>query len=136
MKHCNPTNVSYVIQTALCFAWIISPLTISAQVDVLTHHNNRERTGVNLEENALTPANVNSRQFGMLFKRLVDDQLYSQPLLVTGVKISGGWHDVIYVTTVNNSVYAFDANDASASAPVLAEQRQRRGSSPSLWPRA
>jgi len=86
MKHCNPTNVSYVIQTALCFAWIISPLTISAQVDVLTHHNNRERTGVNLEENALTPANVNSRQFGMLFKRLVDDQLYSQPLLVTGVK--------------------------------------------------
>jgi hypothetical protein len=53
----------------------------------------------------------------MLFKRVVDDQLYSQPLLVTSVTISGGWHDVVYVTTVNNSVYAFDANDAGASAP-------------------
>ncbi len=117
MKHRNPANIGHVIQTALCVAWILSPLTIFAQVDVLTHHNNRERTGANLEETTLTPANVNSRQFGMLFKRVVDDQLYSQPLLVTGVKISGGWHDVVYVTTVNNSVYAFDANDAGASAP-------------------
>jgi hypothetical protein len=117
MKFRNPTNMFHVIQSALCFVWTLSPLTVSAQVDVLTHHNNLERTGVNLQETALTPANVNSRRFGMLFKRVVDDQLYTQPLFVTGVKISGGWHDVVYVTTVNNSVYAFDANDASASAP-------------------
>ena len=87
MKRRNPTNMGQVIQTALCFVWILSPLTVSAQVDVLTHHNNRERTGVNLQETALTPANVNTRQFGMLFKRVVDDQLYTQPLLVTSVKI-------------------------------------------------
>jgi outer membrane protein assembly factor BamB len=54
----------------------------------------------------------------MLFKRTVDDQLYTQPLVVTGVAVSGGTRDLVYVTTVNNSVYAFDANDAEASRPV------------------
>jgi hypothetical protein len=89
-----------------------------AQVDVLTQHNDNARTGVNLHETELTPANVNKGQFGMLFKRVVDDQLYTQPLVVTGVKIDGGTHDVVYVTTVNNSVYAFDANDAESSGPL------------------
>lgn len=80
------------------------------QVNVLTQHNDRERTGANLQETVLTPANVNVKQFGMLFKRVVDDQVYGQPLVVADVKIGGGTHDVVYVTTVNNSVYAFDAN--------------------------
>jgi hypothetical protein len=104
--------------STICLACLVIPVAVPAQVDVLTHHNNRERTGVNLQETVLTPANVNSRQFGMFFKRVVDDQLYAQPLVVTNVKIAGGWHDVVYVTTVNNSVYAFDANDASATAPL------------------
>jgi hypothetical protein len=94
------------------------PFAASAQVDVLTQHNDQARTGANLHETILTPASVNEKQFGMLFRRIVDDQLYTQPLLATNVKIAGGWHDVVYVTTVNNSVYAFDANDASASTPL------------------
>lgn len=89
-----------------------------AQVDVLTQHNNLERTGANLYETALTHENVNVKQFGMLFKRVVDDQVYGQPLYVSHVKVGGGFHDVVYVTTVNNSVYAFDANEASASTPI------------------
>ncbi len=96
-------------------------ITISgayAQVDVLTQHNDNARTGVNLQETLLTPANVNPAQFGMLFKRVVDDQLYTQPLVATGIAVGGGTHDLVYVTTVNNSVYAFDANDAEASSPV------------------
>jgi len=113
----NLMTISPFAQTLLGLACLAFPVAAPAQVDVLTHHNNRERTGVNLQETALTPANVNTRQFGMLFKRVVDDQLYAQPLVVTNVKIAGGWHDVVYVTTVNNSVYAFDANDASATAP-------------------
>jgi len=88
-----------------------------AQVNVLTQHNNADRTGANLNETVLSPANVNSRQFGMIFKRVVDDQVYSQPLVVTNVSIGGGLHDVVYITTVNNSVYAFDANDPSATTP-------------------
>jgi hypothetical protein len=89
-----------------------------AQVNVLTQHNDNSRTGANLRETVLTPANVNKASFGMLFKRVVDDQLYTQPLLVTGVQIGGGTHDLVYVTTVNNSVYAFDANDTQAKDPV------------------
>jgi hypothetical protein len=90
----------------------------AAQVDVLTQHNDNARTGANLHETELTLANVNKAQFGMLFKHVVDDQLYTQPLVVTGVAVGGGTHDVVYVTTVNNSVYAFDANDPEATAPI------------------
>jgi hypothetical protein len=73
-------TINNFVQTAVCIACLLFPVAVPAQVDVLTHHNNRERTGVNLQETVLTPANVNSRQFGMLFKRVVDDQLYAQPL--------------------------------------------------------
>jgi len=93
-------------------------VSLFAQVDVLTEHNDNFRVGTNLAETALTPANVSQKQFGMLFKRVVDDQLYTQPLVVTGVKVNGGTHDVVYVTTVNNSVYAFDANDPEAKEPI------------------
>ncbi len=89
-----------------------------AQVNVVKQHYDNARTGANLEETILTPANVDKEHFGMLFKRPVDDQLYTQPLLLTDVHIGGGWHDVVYVTTVNNSVYAFDANDATAKDPL------------------
>ncbi len=96
----------------------LQSVSCCARVNVLTQHNNAERTGANLNETALTPSNVNARQFGMIFKREVDDQVYSQPLIVTNVKIGGGTHDVVYITTVNNSVYAFDANDPGASKPL------------------
>jgi outer membrane protein assembly factor BamB len=103
----------------LCACQITVPCISSlAQVDVLTQHNDNFRTGVNSRETTLTPADVNRTQFGMLFKRVVDDQLYTQPLVVTGVVVGGGTRDLVYVTTVNNSVYAFDANDAEASLPV------------------
>jgi len=98
--------------------WAILGARMFAQVDVLTQHNDNSRTGANLWETVLTPANVNKAQFGMLFKRVVDDQLYTQPLVVTGVQVGGGTHDLVYVTTVNNSVYSFDANDAEAKTPV------------------
>ena len=90
---------------------------VRSQVSVLTQHNNGERTGANLHEAILTPSNVSTKQFGMLFRRVVDDQIYGQPLLVTNVPLRGGTHDLVYVTTVNNSVYAFDANDPYATKP-------------------
>jgi hypothetical protein len=88
-----------------------------AQVSVLTQHNDNARTGANLAETILAPSNVNAKQFGLLFKRVVDDQVYGQPLYVASVRIASAEHNVIYVTTVNNSVYAFDADDAKASEP-------------------
>ena len=89
-----------------------------AQVDVLTQHNDNARSGANLRETVLYPRNVNQSEFGMLFKRVVDDQLYTQPLVVTDVATDQGARDVVYVTTVNNSVYAFDANDPEAKLPI------------------
>ena len=117
MERKDLTRMHCCAQAVLCLTCFALPFAASAQVDVLTNHNNRERTGTNLRETVLTPANVNAAKFGMLFKRVLDDQLYAQPLLVTNVKIGGGWHDVVYVTTVNNSVYAFDANDPKATVP-------------------
>jgi outer membrane protein assembly factor BamB len=101
-----------------CLSLFAVGASLDAQVDVLTQHNDNLRTGVNLRETILTPENVNQARFGMLFKRVVDDQVYSQPLVVTGVAVGGGTRDLVYVTTVNNSVYAFDANDAEALLPV------------------
>jgi hypothetical protein len=97
--------------------WSGSGSPVRSPASVLTQHNNGERTGANLDEVILTPSNVSTKQFGMLFRRLVDDQIYGQPLSVTDVKLGGGTHDLVYVTTVNNSVYAFDANDPYASEP-------------------
>lgn len=111
------TNVYRIAQTAVYFTCLTLPIAAVAQVDVLTNRNDQARTGANLKETVLKPANVNARQFGMLFKRVVDDQLYTEPLLATNVKVAGGWHDVVYVTTVNNSVYAFDANSTQVTTP-------------------
>ncbi|HEY7194967.1 MAG TPA: hypothetical protein VH439_14590 [Gemmatimonadales bacterium] len=80
-------------------------------VSVLTQHNDNTRAGWNPNETVLNTSNVNVGQFGALFSLLVDDQVYSQPLVVANVLINGGYHNVVYVATVNNSVYAFDGDD-------------------------
>src|SRR5258706_13234968 len=84
--------------------------TLLSAVDVLTQHNDNGRTSENLGETALNTTNVSQATFGRLYSRAVDDQIYAQPLYVTGVNIPGkGVHNVVYVATVNDTVYAFDA---------------------------
>ena len=56
-----------------------------AQVSVTTYHNDLARTGQNLDESILTPANVNPNGFGLLFVQPVDGYIYAQPLYVPGV---------------------------------------------------
>ena len=81
-----------------------------AAVDVLTYHNDNARTGQNLAETSLAPATVSSAAFGKLGQVAVDGQVYAQPLVKTGVAIPGrGVHNVVYVATEHDSVYAFDA---------------------------
>jgi len=82
-------------------------------VSVYTQRNNNTRAGLNNRETKLTTANVNSTSFGKLFTLDVDDQVYAQPLVVGSVSISGKSHNVVYVATVNNSVYAFDGDDGT-----------------------
>jgi hypothetical protein len=81
-------------------------------IDVLTRSYTNTRTGVNLREVVLTKANVNVNQFGKLFTRTVDGQIYAQPLIVTNVAINGQVvPEVVIVATTRNIVYAFDAKD-------------------------
>lgn len=85
------------------------------QVSILTQHNDNARTGANTQETTLNPDNVISANFGLLFKRAVDDQVYAQPLYAAGVRTGNGARNVVYAATVNNSVYAFDADDPDAA---------------------
>jgi hypothetical protein len=82
------------------------------QASVLTHHNDVARTGQNLSETILTPANVNSNSFGKLFIQKVDGSIVGQPLYVSNVQLSNGTiHNAVYVATQHDSVYAFDADN-------------------------
>ena len=88
------------------------------QVSVLTQHNDNARTGENVNETTLNTSNVSQSNFGKLFWRTVDGFIYTQPLYVPGLNIQGATHNVVYVATQHNSVYAFDADDPNAPAPL------------------
>src|SRR5438132_7645394 len=86
-------------------------LCAATPVHVLTYHNDNFRTGLNVNESSLVPANVNTNTFGKLFVYRVDGHIYAQPLYVSGLNIPGqGTHNVVYVATQHNTVYAFDAD--------------------------
>jgi hypothetical protein len=93
---------------------LANAFVVSAQTSVTTYHNDNYRTGWNNTETILTPSNVNATQFGLLVTVPVDDQVDAQPLLVPNVTITAGnyqgLHNVVYVVTGNDTVYAIDAN--------------------------
>lgn len=89
-----------------------------AQVGVTTQHNDHNRSGWYPNEKVLNTTNVRMGSFGKLYSRTVDDQIYSQPLVVMNVPMAGGPRNVVYVPTVNNSVYAFDADNAEVTQPL------------------
>ena len=77
---------------------------------VFTHHNDLSRDGTNTQEYALAPSTVNTTTFGKLFSCAVDGAVFTQPLWVPSLSIRGGIHNVIFVATQHDTVFAFDAD--------------------------
>jgi hypothetical protein len=98
----------------------ISPDTFGPG-DVLTWHNDNLRSGANLRETTLNPGNVNPDSFGKLFTYLVDGYVYAQPLYMSQVVIPGqGIHNVVFVATEHDSIYALDAEgNGGPDGPLL-----------------
>jgi hypothetical protein len=83
---------------------------------MFTFHNDNLRTGVNGSETVLTPSNVNQSQFGKLFSYPIDGWAFASPLYVANVNIPNqGFHNVVYLATEHDSVYAFDADGLSTT---------------------
>jgi hypothetical protein len=103
---------------AAIFLTLAVPFAARAQSStaVLMGQYNNSRTGANLQETTLAPSSVTAGTFGLLFTQPVDANIFAQPLYVPGLTINGTLHNVTFVATLNNSVYAFDAD---TSQPAL-----------------
>ena len=89
---------------------LASSMPAFAAVNVTTWRYDPGRTGQNLNETQLVPSSVNQNSFGKLFAYSVDGYVYAQPLYVAGASIAGAIHNVVFVATEHDSVYAFDAD--------------------------
>jgi len=89
-------------------------LEAATRIEALTRAYDNQRTAANLLEKALKPSNVRKNHFGKLFMLPVDDQIYAGLLYAAKVPVSGAKHNVLYAATVNNTVYAFDADTLGA----------------------
>jgi hypothetical protein len=97
----------------------VNPGTTNSTLDVITYHYDNGRAGQNLNETLLTPANVNSTQFGKKGEFTVDGHVDAQPLYLSQVTIGGQKKNVLYVATEHGSVYAFDADSVNGNTSTF-----------------
>lgn len=105
-------SVWLTLSVLAALAALVTSPRVFAQV--LTSQYNNARTGANLHETILTPANVNANQFGAVFTFPLDGAVYGEPLYIPNLEIPAqGTHNVVFVATEHDSVYAFDADGKS-----------------------
>jgi Ig-like domain-containing protein/immunoglobulin I-set domain protein len=97
----------------------VNPGTSTSSVDIITYHYDNGRSGQNLNETTLTPANVNSTTFGKLGQFSVDGLVDAQPLYLSQVTVAGQTKNVLYVATEHGSVYAFDADSINGTTTAF-----------------
>jgi hypothetical protein len=88
----------------------VNPVGTSPGTDVTTYHNDIARTGQNLTETELTQANVNSQAFGLLRNLMVDGKVDAEPLYLSQLAVAGTNHNVVFIATEHDLVYAFDSD--------------------------
>jgi len=98
----NPSNPAFTVS---------APVAVTDLSGITTWHNDVARTGQNLHEYALTPSAVGGGNFGKRWSCPLDGTVYAQPLYMANVSIGGGTHNVLFVVTMNDSIYAFDADN-------------------------
>src|SRR5437667_11506925 len=109
-----PSTSSDTFGRALPLAFATVSFASDQSTDVLTYHNDNAKTGQQLHEEILTPANVTAAKFGKLWVLNVDGKVDAQPLYAAGVPIAGkGLRNVLFVATEHDSVYAFDADSTN-----------------------
>ncbi len=109
-----------VLVAAVALLIVLFPGPAHAQVSVTTERNDLSRTGANLSETTLTTSNVNVNQFGKLYSYTIDGSIFAQPLYVPNVVIPNqGTHNVVYVATMNDVIYALDADSNAVNNGVL-----------------
>ncbi len=104
----------FAVHDWLCLLLLVcSSVAAMAQVNFYTKSYDTSRTGANLQETILTPANVNPSSFGKLFTVPTDGQIYTQPLYMSNLAIAGGTHNVVFVGSMFNTLYAIDADNGT-----------------------
>ena len=96
--------------TSVTVTLTVDPVTPINNAKVLTYHNDIMRTGQNLAETILTPANVNFTNFGQLGYLFADASVDAEPLYVSNLTVGASQHNALFVVTENDTVYAFDAD--------------------------
>jgi hypothetical protein len=106
-------SITGVSGTLTHTATLALTVAVPVGVNVTTYHNDNARDGLNASETTLTPANVNSTKFGKLNLLSVDGLVDAEPLYLSGLTVNGQTHNVLYVVTEHDSVYAFDADSGT-----------------------
>jgi hypothetical protein len=105
-------------------------VTVSGKTNITTFHLDTNRSGLNDQKTVLTTANVAPATFGKLFSCPVDGYVYGEPLILSDQTINGAKHNVLYIATENDSVYAYDADNCGGGTPLWKVSLLQSGETP------